>query len=422
MRFEHFAFLLYILIFLWQVPRLSFIKKSGLKIFETRLLILFKVLSGFLAAFYFKNVFTNSDYVIYNIEGMLEYKLLLSNPSLFFTDFKNDINLYGLDGLFNTSGSFWGYLRFHLLFKFIALLNLVTKGNFYLNSAIFSSFVFFGHIAFYRIYNEIYAGKKTAKLLTCFFLPSIALYTSCIHKDGLIFISLGIGSFIFFRLLQNLKNIDLKAFSLLALTLICIFLFRNYVLVALLPAMMVAFMVHRTKHRKTFLFIGMYISFAVIFFLSGLFNNSFNLPTAVIQRKADFSLLEKGSTNLEMGELQPTAASFVKNIPRAINHVMFRPYPFEFKETGVLLASLELYIYLLLIIAFLWMCLRKKQFIISIHPFNIYGLAFFITMLLIIGFTIPNVGAIIRYRSIIWIFLLCPLACNLNFPKKTSAN
>lgn len=413
MHFEYFTFLLYIILFLWQVPRLSFIKNSGLKASETRFLIICKVLAGFMAAFYFEKVFTNSDYRLYNEEGMLQYRLLLSDPKLFFTDFSGDIQRYGLDGVFEASNSFWGYLRFHLLFKFIAFLNLISRGDFYLNSAIFSSLTFFGHMGFYRIYSDMYKGKQLLQLLVCFFLPSALLYTSCVHKDGLVFISLGISSFIFYRFLQNAKNgIPVKTL-LFILAVTCIFLFRNYVLVALLPAMFAAWIAARAASRKNLVFIGIYAVFALLFFLSGLLHNSLNLPAAVVQRKADFALVEKGSTNLPMNELEPTVISFVKNIPQAINHVMLRPYPFEFGNTGVLLASLELYFYLLLMAVFIFS--GRKHIASPVHPFNRYGFAFAISMILIIGFTIPNVGAIVRYRSIIWILLLCPLVCNFDY-------
>jgi len=38
-------------------------------------------------------------------------------------------------------------------------------------------------------------------------------------------------------------------------------------------------------------------------------------------------------------------------------------------------------------------------------------------MVLIIGYTIPNVGAIVRYRSIIWIFALCPMVCCIDWAR-----
>jgi hypothetical protein len=74
---------------------------------------------------------------------------------------------------------------------------------------------------------------------------------------------------------------------------------------------------------------------------------------------------------------------------------------------------MELLLYQLLILLFI--IYRKKD--PQIHPFNLFGFALFINMMLIIGYTIPNIGAIVRYRSIFWVLLICPLLCNIDWTK-----
>ncbi|MEO7768522.1 MAG: hypothetical protein ABIS01_13925, partial [Ferruginibacter sp.] len=182
---------------------MSFIKNADLSRRQIWLLLAFKIIAGIACAYYFGRLPPIGDYLNYNIEGKAQYELLLSDPSLFFTDFRNDVHTYGLGGLFESSNSFWAYLRFNLLFKFIGVLNLVSHGNFYFNSAIFSSIVFFGHIAFYRIYSNIYQGNKLNVLFACFFLPSLLLYTACVHKDGMVFLATGIISFVFYANLTH---------------------------------------------------------------------------------------------------------------------------------------------------------------------------------------------------------------------------
>jgi hypothetical protein len=418
MYWEYILSSIYIVCFWWFIPHLSFISKSGLSVWECRLLVFFKIVCAALCAYYFERIFIKVDYMETNSEGIAQYKLLLSDPRLFFTDFTNDVKQYGLGKIFDTENSFWGYFRFVLVFKFLAFLNLISKGNFYLNSMIFSTLVFFGHIAFYRIYNNLYPGKKIVKIITCFFLPSVVLYTSCVHKDGFIFVSLGVASYLFFNFLQKRQPFNSRKVIVFICSLLCIFLFRNYVLVALLPAMGIAFLVSKMNKYKILSALGLYAVAALLFFMTGLFDNSLNLPAAVVKRKAAFALLEKGSTNLEMNELEPNFVSFVKNIPQAINHSLFRPYPNQLANKGTLAAALELYFYLGLILIFLIKVKKYKE--ADIHPFNIFGVAFFITMMLIIGFTIPNAGAIIRYRSLIWIFVLCPAACSVIFKRRTA--
>ena len=414
MRSEYILFGIYVLLSVWSIPKISFIRNTNLTHFQIRLLLCFKLLSGLVLAYYFENISTNKDYLTSNAEGALQYNLLVSNPKLFFTDFSNDITTYGFNGLFQSSNSFWAYLRFNLLYKFVAILNLITHGNFYFNSMIFCTLAFFSHIAFFRIYYSIYKAHKWKLLLACFCLPSLFMYTACIHKDGIIFVFLGLISYVLYRLLSRLPVIKPKYIFISIISSLFIFLFRNYVFVALAPAILIGFVCLKFAHQKRYAIAACYIAFIAAFFITGVSNSSFNLPSTVVQRKADFATLDVGATNIPMNELQPNFGSFAKNLPQAINHSLLRPYLWEFPQFSVILTAVELAFYQLLILLFIFY--RKKDGS-PIHPFNIFGLALFFNMILIIGYTIPNVGAIVRYRSIYWIFLICPVICNINWDR-----
>ncbi len=416
MAIEYILVGVYVLAGFWLIPQLPFIKKAGLSKKELRLLLAFKMICSLSVAFYLGR-FMYSDYVINNEEGKLQYDLLLKNPHFFFTDFAGDLKTYGPGRLFETKDSFWGYLRFSLLYKFLAILNIITKGNFYLNTILFSSLVFFGHIAFYRIYIELYKGHKLKILISCFFLPSLLLYTSCVHKDGVIFIAIGLTSYIFHRILQSYKLLKIKYVFAFVLGLAIIFLFRNYVVVAIIPAIVIALLCRVFVAKKRWVLIISYSFFSAVFFLSGFNKSSLNLPAAVAARKADFATLESGNTNIAMNELQPTFISFVLNFPQAINHSFMRPYLWEFRQLPVLLTAIELFIYQLMLLAFIFY--RKKPSG-TIDNFNIFGLLFLFNMMLIIGYTIPNIGAIVRYRSIFWVLLICPVMCNVDWKSLVS--
>lgn len=412
MRIEYLLFTIYLFLCFWAFPKITFIKKAKLSTLEIRFLLAFKVLAGIACAIYFTKFSTNVDYTEYNAEGKLQYDLLRSDPGYFFKQLTIDIDSYGLGGLFASKDSFWAYLRFNLLYKFIAILNMITRGNFYFNSAIFSSIVFWGHIAFFRIYSEIYKDHRVKIILVCFFIPSVLLYTSCVHKDGIVFLALGLTSYCLYRALCLKKIINLKYIFPFFLGLITIFMFRNYVIIVMVPAMVIAMLCRILPYKMRWIAIATYALFVGLFFLSGFNNSPVNMPAAVAQRKADFIALGEAKTNITMNELRPDALSFISNIPQAINHSLFRPYLWEFTQPSILLTALELLVYQLLFLLFL---LYRKKDGATVYPFNIFAIIFFLNMMLIIGFTIPNIGAIVRYRSIFWIFLICPLVCNTDW-------
>jgi len=139
-----------------------------------------------------------------------------------------------------------------------------------------------------------------------------------------------------------------------------------------------------------------------------------NLAQIMINRKSDFQLISKGNTDIILNDLKPNITSFLFNLPQALNHSFLRPYLFEFKSISVNLTAVEILMYEFLIILFFFYRKRKS---VNIHWFNVFGISMILHLFLIIGYTIPNIGAIVRYRSIYWIFLITPVLCNID-PKK----
>lgn len=404
MQLSLILFLVYVAAFLWFVPQFAFVRRTGLPDSTQRLLICFKLLCAVAGAAYLTSI-PNSDALAFNMAIQEQFQILIHSPANYFNEISYQYDQHGFGGLFKASDSFWGYIRHHLVYVFSAPMNFISGGNFYFNSVIFSSFTFFGHLFFFKVFDSLYPGNKWMLIASCFFIPSLLLFTSCIHKDGFVFVSVAILSYIFYRGLQHLKVLAFKYVMSFLLALVCIFLFRNYVLVALLPAMLVTYLAHQSYKWRMSITLIAYVLFATLFFVTGTFNNSFDLPQAVVKRKQDFNLLEGGRSNLPMRDLHPNAGSFINNTPEALSHVMLRPYPFEDKGVVYNLAAIELYFYLLILGFAIW---KKRKSLNTIHSFNIYGFAFFLSMVLIIGFTIPNLGAIVRYRSLIWIFVLTP--------------
>ena len=159
---------------------------------------------------------------------------------------------------------------------------------------------------------------------------------------------------------------------------------------------------------------GTYTIAGVIFFSSVYGPNELNLPESVVQRKQAFELLPKGKTNIELNDLQPTLTSFLHNLPQALNHAILRPYVWEYASWSVRMAGLEVMGYVLIFV--LWVFLHRKGMSLN-SRLILFGLFLFLSMMLVIGYTIPNIGAIVRYRSIFWAFAICPLVGSMDWKR-----
>ena len=230
-------FLFYFLLFFWLLNKKPFFKNNGLSTLELNLLLILKIIVSCFAAYYF-TISNTVDYFNFNNEGFAQYQVLIKTPSSFFSDWINDVKNYGWGGLMNDSHSLWANIRFSLIYKLIAVVNLISKGNFYLNSMIFGTLVFYAQVCFFKVFNTIYSNQKLKIVISVFLLPSLLLYTSCFHKDGIILIGLAI-------ICQHLFSIFNKTFA---------FTFKNI--------FFILYWRQQSFFRQWFLFV-----FVVIFYL-----------------------------------------------------------------------------------------------------------------------------------------------------------
>ena len=120
-----------------------------------------------------------------------------------------------------------------------------------------------------------------------------------------------------------------------------------------------------------------------------------------------------GGSSIPITQLKPDAISFLKNTPQAITLSTIRPYPSDVKHILSLAAAMEVCTLLLMFVLFLiWPKngLQSKNLV--------YFCIFFSTsILLAIGFSVNNLGAIVRYRSIILPLLVIPMAASIDWSR-----
>ena len=410
MHWEYLLCVFYFSALFWSLHQWSFFKTSGLTIKQLRILIGIKFVVSVIASYYFIHS-TTLDYINFNNEGFLQYKILISQPLSFFDDLTTDIKNYGWSGLFNSSHSFWANIRFSFIYKLIAIFDLLSNGNFYLNSMIFSSFVFIGNVSLFKIFNSIYENQKIKIILVCFFIPSMLLYTSCVHKDGIVFICISMIAYLLFYLYTQHKSI-FKPLLLIFLFTSVLFILRNHIVLAFIPSIILGLLYHSLKTKKLIKLVMVYSLMITCFFVIQ-YQDS-NLAQIMINRKSDFQIVSTGNTDIVLRDLKPNITSFLYNLPQAFNHSFLRPYLFEFNSLSVNLTALEILMYEFFLLLFI---IYRKRNSDKLHWFNVFGICLMLHLFLIIGYTIPNIGAIVRYRSIFWIFLITPILCNIDEKK-----
>lgn len=352
-----------------------------------------------------------TDYYVTNNYGIQEYHSLINTPRTFFTDLFSSTYTEKSE-FFGSKASYWNDLRYNIIYKVLAFTDVLSRGNYYINSLFFNFVAFVGTVALYRVFIDIYPGKKWNVIIGCFLLPSLLFYSSGIHKDLIVFTALGIFCYCLYFSVEN--NFTVKRICLLLLSFLSILLIRNFVAVILLPCAIV-WVVSKKYNLQPYKVFGILFitGIAATVFLHTYFKKADPLMIVVNKQQAFFAL-GKANTNYQLDSLQPAAKSFITLTPTALRHSFLSPLPGEFDNIYTNLLSVEIIIYWLL---FFLMLVFPAKNILKQNEFIVFGLVFTFLIFLFTGYITTNAGALIRYRSIYLPFLMAPVLCNINWDR-----
>ena len=350
----------------------------------------------------------NADACYYTYQSIVEYNNLISHPFIFFTDSLPSAYSNGIDGFFSTTNSFWNDLRNNILIKTMGVLNIFSKGNYYINSLFFNFIAFVGHIALYRVFKTIYPSQKWSIIIGCFLLPSMLYYSSIIGKDMIVFTALSFFCYCMFFGLQN--KFTKKRITYLFLSFIIILLIRNFIAIILLLCAIGWFVSVRFNVKPSKLFISfLVLTFALILF-STFLPEKYKPLQLVVNRQQSFFAVGFAKSQFQNDTLQPTVQSFIKSAPAALRHSFLSPYPTEFDNIYLNFFAIEIILFLLLFVISIIYPLKNFN-----NNFIIFGILFTSLIFLFTGYITTNAGSMVRYRSIYFPFLIVPILCSINW-------
>jgi hypothetical protein len=413
---DHLLFAGYLVLFAWIVTKIPFFTRSGLTPAQLIIVFLLKVMAGIFYGWigiYYGELAQMVDTWAFHYESLQEYELLKNEPNQFFTSLFNNTYAASYSGFLTSKNSWWNDLHGMLVIKIMALFNVLSFGNYFINVIFYSFLTLFGPIAFFRVMQDVYPAKKIVLLIATFFIPSFIYWTSGIHKDGLLFVGFALVTYhLYFSF--KVKKIILYRFAFIALGVVLILGLRNFLIMNLVPAVLAWLLAERLafKCKPVFTFIAMYILFVTLFFTAGYVSPHLNFPEAVVQKQQAFLAL-KGSSAIPIVQLQPTFASFLYNAPQSIALSIIRPYPTDVKHLLSMAAAVEITI----LLSFFLLILFWGNDKIILTPFLLFCIFFSFSVLMTIGYTVNFLGAIVRYRSIVLPFLFVPVAAQINWEK-----
>jgi hypothetical protein len=410
----YFLFAAYLIFFSWLVTKINFFKASGLTAPQLVIVFLLKVMAGILYGWigvHYGLLAQMMDTWAYHFESLRECHLLKTDPQLFFTGIFNNTYTDGYTKFLSVENSWWNDLKATIFVKLLAIFNLLSFGNYYINVVFFSILSMFGPFALYRVMKDVFPYSKLPILLATFLVPSVLYWTSGLHKDGLIFLGLCTA---IYHVYFGLKT---GRFSVLRIASICLGLLlvtvlRNFLIIPTLPALFAWVLAAKLKKRPVLVFAIVYLVFILLFFNAKYIHPRLNFPEDVVQRQEAFLKLGGGSA-VAVKKLEPTFSSFVLNAPQAFALSTIRPYPSDVRHLLSLAAATE--INFLLLVFMLFVFWRKKNG--PITPFLLFCIFFSFSVLMMIGFSVNVLGAIVRYRSVVLSLLVIPVVARIDWTR-----
>lgn len=299
---------------------------------------------------------------------------------------------------------YWGDTGAYMVVRFNALVHLFSFGNFYVHS-VFASFI--SLTGLFWLYKAVIRTTKYNfwfKVGT-FLIPSVVFWTSGVHKESLLAFGLGL----FFLSIVQLKKQFIKNLLLVILSAIFIFLVRDYILMLLIPGLIACAIAGWRPKYAIPIFIVIYMLGITLGSIVPTYEGK-TLLELIAYKQELFKSLKAGNTDIGIQEFTPTLKSLFLQFPGAVKNSLLGPFFMDLKSPLHVFAMMEN----VLILAGIAICLLYTDFKnFQVAPLALWMLFFSLTLFTLIGYIVPNVGAIVRYRSLALPFLFVFLTWNL---------
>lgn len=399
-------FVVYAICFCWLIAKSRFCLSSDLPAKALILLFCLRILSLIVSCYVNIYVLPISDSLQIHKGALEEYHLLFSNPHEYFVNIFQSHYPSGYGRLLDDSKSYWNNLRTNLMIKMVSVLDLFSFKNFWTNTLIYNFFVFFGNVALHKVFVKIFPANRVLLILCIFIFPSMLFYTSMIGKDGLTLLCLSMLVYCLYPMARY-RHYTIVKLLVVVFFIILVFFLRNFVVIILLPALLAWIISEHLRAKPFLVFVLVYAISAALFFASGRISPRADLPSYVTARQKSFMELAKNANSaMRSDTLGPNLKSFLSNAPQAFDRAFLRPYIWQKVSLQYLPFAIETFCIETLFILFVFFRRKKKA-----EPVVWFGIFFSMSMLLVAGYTVPILGALVRYRSIYLVFLLIPIVC-----------
>lgn len=284
----------------------------------------------------------------------------------------------------------------HTMIRFNAVLRLVSFGHYHVHAVFAAAISTWGSIALYRALATRTAALRRGLMLTVFLWPSVLFWSSGVLKECLLMAGLGYLLFATFgawrREARWMRIIVIAGCVALLLSV------KVYVLLCLLPPMLAFQWCRWRPHHALTKFSAVLVAMLGGAMLLGAFMPRADILYILSMKQHDFvGLTREVPTGSVVGlpVLEPRLTSFIANTPHALANAFLSPFKVLGQGPLAWMGALESALLVGIPLLALW---KRRVWRVMDVPAILFALSFILFLALLIGWTVPVVGALVRYR------------------------
>ncbi|UII21211.1 hypothetical protein [Fulvivirga ligni] len=295
--------------------------------------------------------------------------------------------------------------------KLVSVVNIITGDHFWLSSLWLSLFCFSGLIFLVKVLLQLYPYHKFGILILLFW-PSFTFWSSGLLKESLAIGALGflMGGFILF-IYGGLGRNRWKAAIPAALLFLLLWQVKYYYAGVLL-LVIVSFLATRMLSQKLKITggakqVALYFAFMMLLALiiTRLHPNFYleRFAEVIVNNYETYHHISDPEDVVDYDDLEPSFISLAVHSPKALFNGLFRTMIGESMELLKVIAGLENFLFLFLVVAALFRIngIKRKQVLLLCAM-----LSYVVVLLIFLSLSAPNLGTLSRYRAGVFIVLL----------------
>jgi hypothetical protein len=411
----------YTALFLYVIHRARFFNAQGLSARTIGGLFLLKILAGTALWYVYTYMHTDratADIYRYFDDGDIMFSALPEHPMDYLsmlTGIGNDqrrfdVNYYQVMHNWYRQYESNMYNDAHTMIRFNAFVRLFSFGHYHVHTVFICFLCTVGLTALYKSMVGRIHGHERVWAFAIFLLPSVLFWSSGVIKEALLFFGLGL----FLHAVMDLLRNGAKAWNLalLPFCIVLLFFLKFYVLLSLIPALCAYVWCTRTDgHRALLKYLATYAVFITIGLNSDLFYRDFRILEVLWVKQRDFIGMARAANSgslVHVTELEPNVRSFLREAPHALYMTFLSPLTAWSNGALGVMSALENI--LLLVLAGMAVRWRRTWSEVD-KPLLYFCLGYCTLLALVIGWTTPVIGALVRYRVPLLPFLLLAFMC-----------